>query len=145
MKFLPGFAIGCALVSIALIVRWRLRHRRFVVEGPVTPGNQQGKKLGAATANLDLRLAGDLPKGLYACTVRIGKSSAEYRGLLYCGYNSLTTLDCLEVHLFDFSANLYGEWLTITTRHFLRRPKKFSDPKKLAAQIEQDIKKALKK
>jgi riboflavin kinase/FMN adenylyltransferase len=140
-------SIGLLITAFfgALITRFLLRHRHFVVEGPVTPGNQQGKKLGAATANLDIRLAGKLPKGLYACRVQIGKSTAEYRGLLYYGYNSLSKADCLEVHLFDFSADLYGEWLTITTHKFLRREKKFSDSKKLAEQIAKDIKKALKK
>ncbi len=145
MNFFNSIGGGISVLLIALVARSYARRRHFVVEGLVSPGNQQGKKLGAATANLPLVAAKKLPKGLYSCSVRIGESTAQYRGLLYYGYNSLTELDCLEVHLFDFNADLYGEQLTITTQKFLRRPKKFRDPKKLAAQIEQDIKKALKK
>ncbi len=144
MNFFSGFGTGTSLVLIVLLARWRTHRRRFVIEGTVNPGNQQGKKLGAATANLPLEAAKKLPKGLYACSVRIGESTAQYRGLLYYGYNSLSKLDCLEVHLFDFNANLYGERLNITTVRFLRRQKKFSDPKKLSEQIQKDIAKALK-
>ncbi len=144
MRIVPvAAAVVFAAVSSS-IARFILRRRHFTVQGLVTPGNKQGTKLGAATANLPIEAAQKLPKGLYSSTVTIGASTAPYRGLLYYGYNSLTGKDCLEVHLFDFSANLYGEHLTITTKKFLRRPKKFSDPKKLAAQIEQDIRKALK-
>jgi riboflavin kinase/FMN adenylyltransferase len=134
---------GSIVVGIAFLARFFLRRRRFTITGIVHKGNSQGAKLGAPTANLDLALAKDLPKGLYTCTVTIGTSTAPYRGLLYYGHNSLSEKDCLEVHLLDFKGDLYGEKISVITTRFLRRQKKFKTPEALKKQIEEDIENAL--
>lgn len=111
----------------------------YTLQGIVEPGRGNGKKLGAATANLPLSLAveqGVMP-GLYMCEVVV--RGARYRGLIYYGINSLTRQDCLEVHLFGYAENLYGEHIHIQTERFLRPPKLFTSPEALQAQIAEDI------
>lgn len=114
----------------------------LTITGTVLPGAKKGKEVGARTANLDLSLAKDLPKGLYSCAVKINKR--EHSGLLYYGYNSLRQSDCLEIHILDFKDDIYGQTITATTKKFLRPEKIFKDLKSLKRQIEQDLKNAKK-
>ncbi|MCX6780431.1 MAG: riboflavin kinase [Candidatus Magasanikbacteria bacterium] len=111
-----------------------------VITGTVKPGLNKGKSTGARTANLNLALAKDLPPGLYTTVVKVGKE--RFFGLLYYGYNSISDKDCLEVHILDFSKNIYGKKITATTLYFLRPPKKFKTKKALVAQIKKDLKMA---
>lgn len=108
------------------------------ITGQVLPGLNQGKKIGAQTANLDIALAKKIPTGLYTAVVKIGKE--KFSGLLYYGYNSLSHRDCLEVHILNFCQNIYGKKLTVTTQYFLRPAKKFKTKKALIAQIQKDLK-----
>jgi riboflavin kinase/FMN adenylyltransferase len=89
------------------------------------------------TANLDLKLAGNLPKGLYTCRANFDNQS--HNCLLYYGYNSLSKSDCLEVHIVNFSGNIYGKKITINTDRYLRLPKKFDSTEKLAEQLTKDL------
>ncbi len=106
--------------------------------GTVLSGQGIGKKIGAATANLDLSLATDIPRGLYVCTVHL-ENKENYDGLLYYGINSLSQKDCLEVHLVGFSGNLYGQTIKVEIQHFIRAEKIFSSKEELIQQIEQDL------
>ena len=108
----------------------------FTITGIVEHGQGQGDKTGAKTANLPLSLA-TFPQGLYFATVDFEDST--YRALLYFGINSLTDQDCLEVHLLDYSGDLYGKSITVTTGRFLRPPMKFANVEELRAQIEKDL------
>lgn len=113
-----------------------------MISGKVLPGINKGTETGARTANLDIALAHDLPKGLYACTVKI--ATKEYRGLLYYGYNSLRKADCLEIHILNFSDDIYGQIISATTTKFIRPEKIFNDIESLKKQIAKDIKEAIK-
>lgn len=108
------------------------------ITGKVQPGLNKGKTTGARTANLSVSLAKDLPTGLYTAVVKIGKE--RFAGLLYYGYNSISHKDCLEVHILNFSQDIYGKKLTVTTQYFLRPAKKFKTKKALIAQIQKDLK-----
>ena len=112
----------------------------FVVSGTVIPGSNRGNDLGAKTANLDISLAQNLPRGLFACTVAFG--GQKYSGLLYHGYNSILKTDSLEVHLLDFNGDIYGETITVSTTKYLREEKIFQSEKELKNQIARDLKKA---
>lgn len=112
------------------------------ITGKVLPGLSKGKEIGARTANLDITLAKDLPKGLYACNVQIAKK--EYAGLLYYGYNSLRKSDCLEIHILDFNEDIYGQTITATITRFIRPEKIFKDITSLKKQITKDLKEAKK-
>ncbi|MBI5221465.1 MAG: riboflavin kinase [Candidatus Magasanikbacteria bacterium] len=110
------------------------------ITGKVQPGLNKGQEIGARTANLDITLAKDLPPGLYTAVVKIGQE--RFPGLLYYGFNSISQKDCLEVHILDFSQNIYGKKITVTTQYFLRPAKKFKTKKTLIAQIKKDLKMA---
>lgn len=116
-----------------------MRKRSYTIFGIVQLGQGHGGKLGAHTANLDIKLAvaERLPKGLYACKVQVNGDTEA--GLLYYGHNSLTNQDCLEAHLFDWSGDLYGRQITITTTKYLRREKKFRSVAELREQIKKDL------
>ncbi len=113
----------------------------FTFTGKVLSGQGRGEEVGVKTANLDLKLVGKLRPGLYDCEVVIAKTSASYAGLLYCGYNSLSQKDCLEVHLLNFSGDLYGKEIIITIKKFLRLPEKFDSLEGLKIRVEEDLKK----
>lgn len=111
----------------------------FILQGLVQVGQGQGESLGAKTANLDICLAvkQGLPKGLYRAVVLF---RGEHRdALLYYGINFFTKQDCLEVHLFNFSGELYGETVVVTTGEYLRPPKEFNSSQELKDQIKKDL------
>jgi riboflavin kinase/FMN adenylyltransferase len=128
--------IGALLLVISVSFATRLNKTK-VISGIVLPGNSNGEKLGAKTANLDVSLAKDLSKGLYSC--RVDLDGVFYRGLLYYGINSLTNKDCLEVHILDFNGDIYGKNITVSTERYLRFPKKFKSVEKLSEQIKKDL------
>jgi len=132
--------IAGGLILIVCVWRITALHRPRTIVGEVIKGSHQGQQIGFRTANLDTKLAGDLPMGIYSGSVKIAKE--EKRGLLYYGINSLQQIDCLEVYIFDFNADIYGQTITITTDRFLRLPKKFANATALAAQIQRDLDRA---
>ncbi|KKP59254.1 MAG: DMT superfamily drug/metabolite permease [Candidatus Magasanikbacteria bacterium GW2011_GWC2_34_16] len=125
-------------VLIASIYKVTTLNRNHTISGTVENGQGQGQNIGMRTANLDIALANKLPQGLYTCNVQYDNNN--YSGLLYYGYNSISKKDSLEVHLFNFSGDLYGKTITATTDRYLRLPKKFSNTKDLMEQIKKDLK-----
>ena len=113
------------------------KYTPLIISGRVIPGHGQGAGLGFRTANLDPKLAGDLPPGLFSCEVNIG--GKHYAGLLFHGKNSLSEQLCLEVHLKDFNGNLLGQKIDVLTGRFLRPPIKFKEREDLRTQIQKDI------
>jgi drug/metabolite transporter (DMT)-like permease len=128
--------IGAMVLFIAVTLATRLNKTK-IISGTVLAGNNNGEKVGAKTANLDISLAKDISKGLYSCKVDL--DGMFYRGLLYYGINSLTDKDCLEIHILEFSGDLYGKNITVSTERYLRFPKKFKSVEKLSEQIKKDL------
>ncbi|OGH87785.1 MAG: hypothetical protein A3J93_05110 [Candidatus Magasanikbacteria bacterium RIFOXYC2_FULL_42_28] len=129
-----------AFVLVLAAYRATALNQPITFTGKVLPGQGKGEEVGAKTANLDVALAAKLPPGLYDCVVTT-EAKAVYSGLLYYGYNSLSQKDCLEVHLLNFSGDLKGQEITVTTKRFLRLPKKFNSLDGLKAKVEEDLKK----
>ncbi|MFA5791553.1 MAG: EamA family transporter [Candidatus Paceibacterota bacterium] len=132
----PTQIIGAIILIIAVSLATRL-NKTNVISGIVLAGNNNGEKVGARTANLDINLAKNLSKGLYSCKVDL--DGIFYRGLLYYGINSLTNKDCLEVHILEFNGDLYNKQITVNTERYLRFPKKFKSVEKLSEQIKKDL------
>jgi len=114
-----------------------LGHAYFVI-GEVIHGDKRGAGLGFPTANLRLDPSNRLRHGIYAVEVRIGQ--ARYSGV--ASFGRRPTFDngppLLEVFIFDFSGDLYGQMLEVAFRSFIREEEKFSSIEELKAQMKQD-------
>lgn len=120
--------------------------RAWEIDGRVVAGDRRGHALGFPTANLEL---GEFlrPKfGVYAVRAGIDEGEAtEWRdGAANIG--TRPTVDgatlLLEVHLFDFSGDLYGKHLRVALIDYLRPEEKFDGLDALKAQIAEDCRQA---
>jgi len=119
----------------------QLLGRPYQLVGQVVPGQQLGQKLGFPTANLQLPAEKFLPRrGVYGVRVQGSLLQSEQIGVMNLGCRP--TVDGLsqtvEVHLLDWSQDLYGQTLVVHLEHFLRPEQKFDSLEALKAQIEQD-------
>ena len=118
--------------------------RPYSVIGRVGYGRQLARLWGIPTANIAVLEQKLSLKGVFCVKVRIGDLPGEYEGVANMGYRP--TVDgskpFLEVHLFDFDASLYGQFLEVLFLHCLRDEQKFPDVEHLRKQIEKDVLKA---
>lgn len=109
-------------------------------QGQVIPGVSIGSTFGMATANLQLvdkkKLA--LKKGVYF--VKIYWKQSYYKGLLHYGARQTFGGEVsIEVHILDFSQDIYGERLEIKVFQFERETQAFPNADALFTQIEKDV------
>jgi len=122
----------------------KLLGRSYQIRGTVQEGKKRGGPVvGFKTANLHLSEEDLCPKhGVYVTQVVYeGKC---YGGVLNIGYNPTFGENRLsaETHIFDFSQDIYGKKIKINLLKYLRGEKKFSGPKELSGQIQEDISQA---
>jgi len=119
----------------------KLLNREWSIEGKVQKGRQLGKKIGFPTANMDIKDYVLGCPGVYAVRGKIAKSPKYLKGIANLGYrptfNGKKIL--LEVHLFNFSGNLYNKYLTVEFLKFIRKEKKFRNIDQLKKQIKADL------
>jgi len=119
----------------------KLLGRNWSIQGSVQKGKQLGKKIGFPTANIDIKDYVLACPGVYAVKVKVNKSSNTIKGIANLGYrptfNGKKIL--LEVHLFNFSGNLYNKYLTVDFLKFIRKEKKFENIIQLKKQIRTDL------
>ena len=119
----------------------KLLNREWSIEGKVQKGRKLGKKIGFPTANIDIEDYVLACPGVYAVKAKITKSSKYLKGIANLGYrptfNGKKIL--LEVHLFNFSGNLYNKYLTVKFLKFIRKEKKFRNIDQLKKQIKIDL------
>tara|TARA_B100001063_G_scaffold232295_1_gene247242 strand:- start:306 stop:1238 length:933 start_codon:yes stop_codon:yes gene_type:complete len=119
----------------------KLLNRKWAIEGTVQKGKQLGKKIGFPTANIDIKDYVLACKGVYAVRAKMINSNKIIKGIANLGYrptfNGKKIL--LEVHLFNFSGNLYNKHLTVEFLKFIRREKKFKNMDQLRKQIKIDL------
>jgi len=119
----------------------KLLNRKWSIEGKVQKGKQLGKKIGFPTANIDIKDYVLACPGVYAVRVKMKNNSKIIRGIANLGYrptfNEKKIL--LEVHLFNFSRNLYDKDLSVEFLKFIRKEKKFKNIDQLKKQIKTDL------
>jgi riboflavin kinase / FMN adenylyltransferase len=117
----------------------RLLGRRPSVAGRVVHGHHRGKGLGFPTANLRLSRLLLPPDGVYAVRARL--HGATHDGVANLGFNPTFQEHerGLEVHLFDFDADVYGQRLEVIFVQRLRGEVKFPDAGALVRQIAHDV------
>ncbi len=119
----------------------KLLKRYWSITGRVQKGKQLGKKIGFPTANIDIKDYILAKPGVYAVKTKKQKGSNYIKGIANLGYrptfNGKKIL--LEVHLFNFSGNLYNKHLTVEFLKFIRSEKKFKNVDQLKKQIKIDL------
>lgn len=112
----------------------------FSIEGRVVKGDKIGRTIGYPTANIFVEETYKLipSDGIYAVTVKMGDES--YRGMAYIGQrptiNGMTRN--IEVNIFDFNKEIYGQTIVMTFLQFLRHDVKFTGLEALKEQLHED-------
>lgn len=134
-------AIRHALAAGDLNQATQLLGRPYRLIGDVVSGQQVGRTIGFPTANLQMPSDKFLPRqGVYAVWVRIGTERPPQPGVMNLGVRPTVdgTRQTVEVHLLDWSGQLYGQTLHVDLVTFLRPEQRFSGLDALKAQIQQD-------
>lgn len=112
----------------------------YFINGTVVRGHSMGRTLGFPTANIKVNYPFKLiPKdGVYAVTITVRKK--VYKGMLNIG--NRPTFEgrdkSIEVHLFDFSEDIYADDVKVDFVERLRDERKFSGKEALIAQLKED-------
>ncbi|HUW79835.1 MAG TPA: bifunctional riboflavin kinase/FAD synthetase [Acidocella sp.] len=113
--------------------------RPYSIRGVVIHGDARGRTIGFPTANVPLGRHLEPARGVYAVTVRLPDGKVV-KGVANIGQRPTVggTQSRLEVNLFDFAEDLYGQELTVSLHDFIRDEQKFESFDALKAQILQD-------
>lgn len=118
--------------------------RFYSLAGTVIRGRKLGTDLGFPTANIQLTDSYKLMPGDGVYAVEVMHKAHLYHGMLNIGYRP--TVDgiskVMEVHIFDFDEDIYGQELRIFYVKKIRQEKKFSDIEALKLQLVSDKKAA---
>jgi riboflavin kinase / FMN adenylyltransferase len=132
--------VRAALLEGDLLEVDRLLGRSYSISGLVVPGQQLGRTLGFPTANIDYPPIKFLPRlGVYCVRVDT-EQQRQLTAVMNIGkrptVNGQST--SVEVHLLNWSGDLYGQQLTIHLDKFLRPEQKFAGLPELTRQIQAD-------
>jgi riboflavin kinase / FMN adenylyltransferase len=110
----------------------------YRARGRVQEGQRRGRSIGFPTANVVTDPKKALPVGVFAVTVEVG--GVEHRGMANVGPRPSFPEEppSLEVHLFDFDGELYGETITTAFHALLRGQMRFASLDELQGQLRND-------
>ena len=137
-------AARTALAAGELAGAARLLGRDYSMSGRVAHGEKLGRELGFPTANIVLRRRPPLA-GIFAVTAELEETHAVLRGVASVGRQPTVRDNApplLEVHLFDWNADLYGRHLRVTFLKKLRDEEKYEGLDALRAAIARDAEQA---
>ncbi len=138
-------AIRQALASGDLATARKLLGRSYSISGRVVDGDKLGKQIGFPTANIQLKYFRPALSGIFVVAVHGAIPSSPTKvlpGVASLGVRPTVQLDgkpVLEVHLFDFNNEIYGQHLQVDFLHKLRDEEKYADIDTLVRQIEKDV------
>ena len=111
------------------------------IVGEVKEGDKRGREIGFPTANIMMNNLIKPDFGVYA--VRVEYNNNTFNCIANFGvrptFDKTKSFPILEVHLFNFSDNLYGKEIVISFVDFIRKEKKFNGLESLKSQIQLDI------
>jgi riboflavin kinase / FMN adenylyltransferase len=129
-----------SLLEGEITVANELLGRAYSLTGVVVKGKQIGRTLGFPTANIEVKENYKLipANGVYA--VRVYYQEKAFNGMLNIGVRPTLdgTLRTIEVHLFNFDQNIYGERIQLFLYKYLRPELKFDSMEALIQQIKSD-------
>ncbi|MEH0666968.1 bifunctional riboflavin kinase/FAD synthetase [Vibrio scophthalmi] len=128
-----------ALAKDDLALAATMLGRDYSISGRVSHGRKLGRTIGFPTANIPLKRCVSPVSGVYVVEA-LGLGPQPIGGVANIGNRPTVNgvRQQLEVHLFDFQANLYGKQLEIVLLHKLRNEHKFESFDALKQQIELD-------
>ena len=114
--------------------------RPYFIMGRVVYGRQLGRQLGVPTANIRLQRYRSALEGVYSVSVD-GLEESAMPGIANIGIRPTIggKEPLLEVHLFDYSRDIYGSLISVTFHNKIRDEQQFSSIDELKNQIEKDI------
>lgn len=120
--------------------------RFYEIEGTVVPGAKRGRELGYPTANIKINDDNkQIPKnGIYA--VEVFYNNDIFRGMMSIGHNPTvndTDEIFLEVNIFNFNKDIYGEKIKIRFVEYIREEVKFNSLEELTKKLDEDKQKTL--
>ncbi len=132
-----------ALKSGNLMLAEKLLGRPYRISGRVAHGDKRGRSIGFPTANIHLHRYNVPLSGVYAVQL-FGIEGEPVQGVANVGLRPTISTDntLLEVHLFDFDRNIYGERVQVHFLHKLRDEQKFANLAALTEQIKKDSEQA---
>jgi riboflavin kinase/FMN adenylyltransferase len=135
-------SIRAALADGRVVEAAELLGYPWFAAGRVVKGDQRGRTLGFPTANIALDPHCGLKHGIYAVRIRIA-------GVLHDGVASFGTrptfdngAPLLEVHVFDFAGDLYGQQIDVAFIGWIRPELKFDDVDALVQRMNEDARRA---
>jgi riboflavin kinase / FMN adenylyltransferase len=110
----------------------------WFISGDVVHGDKRGRELGYPTANIRLDPSCALRHGIYA--VRVGIGGRQHDGVANFGRRPMfdTGAVLLEVFLFDFTGDLYGQMLDVMFIEWIRPELKFDSIDDLVRRMDED-------
>jgi riboflavin kinase/FMN adenylyltransferase len=135
-------AVRQALAGGELDHAARLLGRPYSISGRVVHGDKLGRDIGFPTANIQLKHNRPPLMGIFAVEV-CGLNGEPLQGVASLGrrptVKGADAVPVLEVHLFDFDAEIYGRRVRVDFLHKLRDEEKYPDLDSLVAQIRRDV------
>lgn len=134
-------AVRAALAAGQLRTAQRYLGRHYSISGRVVRGDGLGSKIGFPTANIQLRHNRPPLNGIYVVQAHI-EGLGVLQGVASLGVRPTVKQDnkpVLEVHLFEFSRQIYGKHLRVEFLQKLRDEKKYPDVETLRKQIALDV------
>jgi riboflavin kinase/FMN adenylyltransferase len=135
-------AIRQALEQDDLVSVKQMLGREYSIIGRVFHGDKRGRQLGFPTANVLLKRRVSPLSGVFAVMVKT--NHGEFKGVANIGARPTINgiRQQLEVHIFDFDENVYGQCIEVVVKKKLRPVIKFDSLEALTAQIRQDSEQA---
>lgn len=132
-----------ALNSGDLMLAEKLLGRPYRMSGRVAHGDKRGRTMGFPTANIHLHRCKVPLNGVYAVQL-FGVDGEPIQGVANVGVRPTVGADkaLLEVHLFDFNREIYGEHVQVYFLKKIRDEQRFSNLDALIAQIQKDCQQA---
>lgn len=114
----------------------------YTIAGIVKGGEQEGRKIGFPTANLDTSDFGQLipAPGVYAVKARLMQSVATKPAMMNIGNRPTFggTHLSIETHIFNFDEDIYGQLLLVSVMYRIREEQKFDSVEDLQKQLQED-------
>lgn len=131
-------AVRDALSHDDFVLANQMLGRPFTIAGKVLHGDKRGRTIGFPTANVLLKRCKAPVNGVFAVKVTVVDKC--YSGVANIGHRPTVNgqRSQLEVHLFDFDGDLYGQFITVALVSKIRQEMKFDSFELLHKQIQKD-------